>query len=346
MWLALRLHYVGAMRKALTSISLFALLSIFASITLSRGLGVRLGAEPATLQSPYGTEEAWVVNEIVRDITEMSAYPKRSDKPVIKPLSTPGTYRVTITNGAVDLDLRDDVWAPRQFTVVSRLALGIAASAPLEPPSTGVHQALLEFSPAAVVRAGDSVSRALAANMRDGHAHEAAALTIGAFALRESAGRFSDVRWALNRMTAHLAMADVLNGVPGTDGRLAEAVLLTLLNRQTRALAALDTLRHDDRSEPVSAWVRALRMRITQDWRTARTPESDSLFEQREYFRARRATVSSALARTELVRLKAQPSADWFRLVESSSVGVDDGWLITEAFEFERTEFAGVFQRL
>ncbi len=84
------------------------------------------------------------------------------------------------------------------------------------------------MTPARIVRAGQSVSETLSKDMRDARAHEGAALVLGAFALRESAGFFSDVRWTLNRMTAHLAMAAALRGADepaSIDGALAEVTL-------------------------------------------------------------------------------------------------------------------------
>ena len=87
------------------------------------------------------------------------------------------------------------------------------------------------MTPEQVVRAGQAVSAALKTNMRDAHAHESAALVVGAFAFRETAGMFSDTRWALNRMTAHLAMAAALRGAEETasiDGALAEVTLYVL----------------------------------------------------------------------------------------------------------------------
>jgi hypothetical protein len=334
------------MRKAFSSFVLVALVCALGGIAYSRGLFIHLGAAPAVLNGPYSTEEAWVVNEIVRDITEMSAYPGPSSAPVVTPGEQEGRYRVAMPRESVELDLRDDVWSPSRFGALARAALSDRAQSTGTDADDPVYMSLLEFTPAALARASDSASRALTANMRNARAHEAAALTLGAFALRETAGRFSDTRWALNRMTAHLAMSSAVAESTGPDGRLAHAVLLTLLNRQVLALDALDRIALEDRSPEAEAWVRALRLRITQDWRRTRAPELETPLEQKEYFRARRATVSTSLARVELVRLHAEPAADWIRLVENSSVGVEDGWLMTQALEFERAEYAGVYRRL
>ena len=67
----------------------------------------------------------------------------------------------------------------------------------------------------AILKSGAAASSALKRDMKNPRAHEAAALTLAAFAMREAAEGMSDTRWALNRMTAHLAMAQALrNGGP------------------------------------------------------------------------------------------------------------------------------------
>jgi tetratricopeptide (TPR) repeat protein len=156
----------------------------------------------------------------------------------------------------------------------------------------------------------------------------------------------------MNRMTAHLAMATALRGsrTPGIDARLAEATLLALTDRQTRALAILDGLSTGKTGDPdraVSAWTRALRMRITDDWRQLADPAHATRLEQREYFRARRATtIRVSKGTAELERLGIAPDAEWVRIILSNSVGVEDASLITEAFDLERNEYEDVFMRM
>ena len=91
--------------------------------------------------------------------------------------------------------------------------------------------------------------------MKNPRAHEAAALALAAFAIAEAAEGLSDTRWALNRATAHLAMAQALQRrASGVDSGLAAAALLALTDRQRTAIAALDAItgRHS-RSRRVAA---------------------------------------------------------------------------------------------
>lgn len=339
------------MRTRISSVVLVLVTAALGVAASMRFPALRLRAA-ARVSGPYATEEAWIVNEIVRDVVEMAAYPAGTTAPPdVTPAGEAGRYRVSVGSAAVDLDLRDDVWAPGRFGGIAHAALAASPSRPATAPDPLqlVHPRLLAFTPLAIVEASQRTSRALSSNMRDARAHEAAALILGTFALREAAGRFSDTRWALNRMTAHLALAGALTDAPGVDGRLADAVLLVLTNRQVRALAALDALDRlprDERSDSVATWQRALGLRVTQDWRATVALSTAPRFEQEEYIRARRAAVSGSRAMVDLQRVRASPDAGWIRLVESSSMGVEDGWLGTEALALEQAEYRAVFQQM
>lgn len=331
---------------------LMALLGIGGRIIGMRGLGNRFNARTASLAEPYTTEEAWIVNEVVSDIVEMSAVgsgrPVRT--PAIRGSSRPDTYEVALAaeGPRVSVDLSSDLWSPDAFADVARVALPIASETSVDPGSQPVHQALLQLTAPVLVTTSQTASRALQANTRDAGAHEAAALVVGAFGLREATARTADARWALNRMTAHLAMASAARGqrTPGVDGRLAEIVRLTLTNHQARALVALERLADDVRTDAVAAWTRAIRMRIVEDWRELKHPRQATRLEQREYFRARRATVRTVLGTRELEEIGLPLDIDAVRIIQASSVGVEDGALVYQALELERAELDDVYMRL
>jgi tetratricopeptide (TPR) repeat protein len=328
---------------------LAVVVAIFAHMAYSRGFGMRLGGAPASLEGPYSTEEAWIIGEIVSDIAEMSSFPATlSAAPAITAIPNQAfRYRVSAaqgSNASTDLDLTQDVWAPESFVPVAAMFLGSGPADVAE--RTSVHPALLELTPATLVTISKSVSNDLSRAMRNPATHEAAALTIGAFALREAAARFHDVRWSLNRMTAHLAVAAALRrDTPATvDGRLANALLLALSNHQARALSALESLAEG--SDAVTAWKSALRLHITQDWRAIAMPAQATLIEKQAYFRARRATVARSTAREDLERLNVTESIDWLRTVQASAMSVDDGWLMSQALQRERDESLDVFRQI
>src|SRR5262245_40474123 len=164
-------------RKVVSGALLVVLIAILLQIIYTRGFGMRLGAKVAPLAEPFTTEEAWIVDEIVQDITEMSAYPNAASTVQIQETQpNAGVYRISVGSRApVDIDLREDLWSPSAFAVLAREAFSgnpgsrTSTQAPAFP-------SLVELTPAALVDADRSISKTLAANMRDVPAHEAAAL--------------------------------------------------------------------------------------------------------------------------------------------------------------------------
>jgi hypothetical protein len=334
-------------RTAIATAVLTLLLTSLGAIVYTRGAGIRSGPVPAALASPFTTEEAWVIDEIVRDITEMSAFPGRAPEVHVTPdEQQPGAYRVAIGNRApIDLDLRDQLWSPSAFAAVARAtATGPAAAA--SGDSVPLHPLLVELAPPSLLTANVTVSRVLRTSPRSAPAHQSAALTVGAFALREPNGRMSDVRWAMNRMTAHLAIAGATGPAPSVDGQLADAILCIFSGRQVRAMAILDALDASASSGSVSAWTRALRIRITDDWRQVADPRRATRLELREYFRARRATGQTTRATVELDDIRVRPDADWVRMISAYKRGVEDGWLVTDAMDLERAEYESVYEQM
>src|SRR5258706_114668 len=166
-------------RRILTGASLVCLLGFLIQLVYTRGFW-RLGATPAPLAAPFTTEEAWVVAEIVRDITEMSAYPQSAPPTSIEPAPNAGIYRVVLgAGGPLELDLRDDLWSPAAFAALAREAFG-GAQMPSRTAGnvSPVHPLLVELTPSTLVAANAAVSHALRSDIRDVAAHEAAALTL------------------------------------------------------------------------------------------------------------------------------------------------------------------------
>ena len=211
------------------------------------------------------------------------------------------------------------------------------------------YPALVEATPAQLFAASDEVSKALKRNMRSPRAHEAAAIVLGAFGLQEAADEFSDHRWVMNRMTAHLAVAAALRGrgAPmGVDGQLAAAVLATLANRQAAALETIARIGDTQAASPKGAWQRALTLRIRRDCSVLKAPAAATRLEKLEYFRARRATLPDRRAGHELQELSETATADFSRILQSSATSVEDGnQFVANSIVRELSEFAKVYQR-
>ena len=319
--------------KALRLGILAVLLGVFAWTLYTRGIPGRFGATPASLETEYKTEHQWAIRESALDIEEMAAF---ADRRPSRPLPQ--------TLPAVP-------WDPAAFLSHAQAAFGDAVSiASSDPGVVDVYPALTALDVPTLVESSKIVSQMLAANMRNPRAHESAALVIGAFALRDAADLFTDVRWALNRMTAHLAAAKALRADDqrSPDGAIANVVLLALANHQARALAELGSLGSGTPPEPMNAWVRAMHLRITQDWRALPEPATASRLEKLEYFRARRATVKKQRPSVQLAMVGEPIAADFMRIGQQSSwIGIEDAHtFIGDGLEMELEEAGGVYRRM
>ena len=318
-----------------TKIALLVVLAILVGIWYQRGARnpfsvQRLGATAGAIDTAYQSERAWAIREIAADISEMARYGNSpGDAPAVADAIAP--------------------WHPGLLTAYAAKQLAPAVDRSVnehDPPAQ--YDDLLNLTPDAILKANTLVSRTLQRDMRNPRAHEAAALVVGAFGLRESAGRMTDVRWTMNRMTAHLAIAAALrNGQSpaSVDGQLAEIVLMAIANRQKTAVAALDAMPAGDASQ--SAWLRALRMRVTQDWRLMTAPATASRLEKLEYFRARRATMRGVRSGQDLTDMRELVSVDFARIGQSRSMGVEDGNdYIVEGLSHELAELNYVYRQL
>ena len=309
-------------------IILFVLLGGLAWTLRNRSPIGRSAADTATIDTPYKTEHQWAVRETAIDIERMGAYANtREPRP--------------------NLDqLPDAPWDVDAFVPIATSAFGSGGAA--GGFEFDLYPTLTAFDVGALINANKTVSQALEANMRDARAHESAALLVGAFALRDAADQFTDVRWALNRMTSHLAVAKMLRGgaTASPDGAIAAVIFSTLSNHQARASAELDALRSGAPPPPMTAWIRALQTRVNQDWRIIAEPATATRLEQLEYLRGRRADVRRRRAAEDMATIgDAVPSADVARLAQDGLVGVEDGHMfVMPALDLELAEAGEAYQ--
>jgi hypothetical protein len=304
---------------------LFVLVATFAWVFFRSG-SIGGGHRILPIETPFKTERDWARQQIAADIEEMAAYADHR-KPVVI---------------ATSAGLPETAWDPQTFAGYARTAFKQSTVQP-SILTTDYYPQLTSVHVAPIAGAASAISKTLATNMRDPRAHESAALVIGAFALREAADRFTDVRWAMNRMTAHLAAARALreDDQRSPDGSIAEVILATLSNHQTRAMSLLRDLGSGTPPEPLNAWIRALSIRLTQDWRLLAEPASATRLEKLEFVRARRATVRRRRAREELNTVGEDHDADYSRIAQNSGLGVQDGnEVILSALELELAEAA------
>jgi hypothetical protein len=318
-----------------------------------------VGLAPPTREPwVYPTEEAWAVAATAHDVADILFYAKNASGPapvVTLPAGATGPrYILSIGPTATDVrtydvDVSDQLWS---LAAYESLSTSLLKSLALVPGARSAPSPILRTlaSPRSDVIARESarVSEGMASSMLDPTLHEEAALVLGALALREAAGTFSDTRRTLCRITAHLAIARALRGTD-TPPLLAygEATLLTLVDRQRDALAALDRLENAEPLPGGEAWRRALRLRNTRDWRLGKNVARATLLERLELFRAYHESIGASAAMNSLAKAPMEPMSDWPRIAMSLGATVEQSHFFGEAgVLLERTEAHAVWQAL
>ena len=151
-------------------------------------------------------------------------------------------------------------------------------------------------------------------------------------------------------MTAHLAMADANGGAADSDTRrLADLVMLTLVVRQQDALDGIARWEAAEAGASVRAWLRALRLRNTFDWRLLPAPRQASALERMALIRAFMTTTSGMQALDALdgeSGIAATP--DWARLLlHDNRPGIEAGHRFSAFWiEAELLQAAAAFHTL
>ena len=288
-------------------------------------------------------EAQFQVEQTLTDIAEMAFYAANKKLPGVggvtvdareKTNSTWATpqyaVEIKLDKKTVRLDLTVDqaIWSPEVYEKATKAvmdALDVKAKEPGSPQDHGLLTALLDGDAETIEARDRGVSEGLTGNMPDPTLHEKAAVVLGTFALRDSAGEFEDERLAMCRMAAHLAFAQGLAGTAerGVNGRLAHAMLLTLMNNQHDALAEVDKLKEPE----LAGWARILRARNTHDYRElAKT--APSVLEKIELFRARATAVSTDAAWRGFTNDPTKELPDYCRMLCKFGYSVETGHVI------------------
>ena len=298
----------------------------------------------------FQEEQAWLVGETAHDIAAMVLSDKERGPQhvVVRCVGGSGHYRITIKlgpEGRVILDqygvtLREHAWSPLTYVDLARALAGQRADADAgqSETSTGgspnVVTRLLDLDVQTLLGENQRLSSLLREHPLDANVQEQAALLAAAFALREAAGTFSDVRRELSGITAHLTLAQIgrSGGVPSSAGVVAAIALDALGGREVPALEALKNTPSSSGVEngtSLEAWKRALTMRITGDWRLLKQIDGSTPMERYEYLRAILRTRGDLEGLAVLERLTPAPSAQWLRAFVQGNSSV-------EAFNFVR----------
>jgi len=343
------------------------------------------GNASETTSLPFVHEQQWIVNSIGEDIAEILLFAARQDGKKdlalntieFKTNETPGNtekygYQLVcpspLAKEARDITLTDYVWSPSNYSpwaeqLISSFRLhpydsssaidltkakdaADTSDSTKESATDSFIAALANFSPESIAQQNKRISLALTTHPLDAKAHEQAALLSSLFALRETAACFSEVRPALNRIAAHLAIAKALNGNGefGAAGKLANIALMTMARHEGEAVGQIDSL-NSSSSDAMRTWLRALKIRATNDYRMADLKKASAL-ELLQYGRALADDVGSDYLTEYLEKNKpAGNSIDWMRIGARGVGTVESGHIYSEpGVEMESQSFRQDFQ--
>lgn len=310
------------------------------------------------LRWPHADEQEWLAASIVRDIVGLLSYAAAPSSPPALPAvrtvrKTAAGLPVVHVEAALaggrsltqEIALEPYVFAPAAYATFTSAAAAALAVRPANPEtSSGLLDRLTDLRASTLRHESDRVAGWLSRSPLDPGANEEAALIHLALALRECAMRFSDIRASVARATAHLSIAHLASAPPGAAGRVAEAALQVLTGRQADVSPTLQAwLATPTTPSAERAWVRALQLRATEDWRIAPSGQPLTLLERLALYRARKASLGGLLALDMFEGERPETVPDWAWIGLSGSFSVQEGNMFaTSAFPATLSEFAEV----
>jgi tetratricopeptide (TPR) repeat protein len=320
--------------------------------------------DSAYFKTSFQDESQFVVESIVTDIAEMIYFARNHGLPDAKQITVEArekggaadapVYDMTVKIGEsspiqTKLTLSGPIWSEAVYADVTG---AIAQSVRLQSPSSAPRNdaamldRLTDGLAGTIAREDLQVSTNLQREFTNPAWHEQAAALLGAFALRENAGLFYDIRLPLCRMTAHLALARFLAGThpPGINGQVADCMLLTLMNNE---VAALDQLKNLDTSEKaVLTWARTLRAYASRDFRPLDAATNVPGIEQIAWFWAYSSVNNRGVA-WEKVGDAVTRLPDFSRIVAAMGYGVQTGNVMLQSWlPLEGQEVRDIYQAM
>jgi hypothetical protein len=324
--------------------------------------GPESGAPVAYFQTPFQTEPEFIVQSVVSDLAEQMTFAAshrlpdaakfsvRTQEKRGSPADAP-VYELRVRLGSkqdlkTELNVNGPIWSPSIYQGVAgdlaRMA-GLKGAGPTTADDTALLTKLLDSAPETIEEENQRVSASLEKDFADAEWHEEAAMVLGAFLLRDHSGPFFEIRSPLCRMTAHLTMAHFLRGAGayGVNGRMAEAVLLTLVNNEIPALELLDTF--DTNDVATAAMVRALRARNTGDYRSLGAARDRTQIENVAWFSALTRETGEGLAWPKLTDEQCQ-QIDFVRAASHAYTVEIGHQLLAVALKLEEREIRNVYE--
>jgi tetratricopeptide (TPR) repeat protein len=347
----------------------YEFLSVLAAVILATGCKPETSSQQNSshgyFKTTFQSESQFIVEAIVSDLAEQMYYAAKLRLPEKEYFSVTATERPGSPTDApiydllinldkqhagmkLDVNVNGPIWSPAVYHNVATAlanATGLIATGANQEGGTELLADLLDGTAETIEQDNHTVSDALEKSFANSQLHEQAALLLGAFLLREHSGHFFEIRSPLCRMTAHLAMARFLSGADsfGVNGRLAEAIMLTLAGDEAPALEELKSI--DSKEPAVAAMIRAVQARATGDFRALSKATKLSQVESVAWFDAMADYASSSAAWRKLDDQQKQ-SIDFVRVAQDIGYSVEMGHvLLQESIPLEMQEIQNVYEK-
>lgn len=282
------------------------------------------------------TEESWLVGQVssyIRDLGEFGRKTEIEFENRGRVLTSTGVgYEFGVGGRIHVVSMETGLWTPVSYAALAKELAGEAEMVAPELSDTEFARVLLSPGLGVLLEQNKRLSDFLSEHPASSAGHVQAALLLGVIALNDYSGTFRDVRIPLNRMVAHLAIADALGIASDSDGRrLAELLRLTLCGLQSEALLQLRDF-HPKGDGALGEWAVILRLRNTCDWRMNREKAlagSDAL--KQEYFRALVRSVGAGAGLQFLKDAGVSSGVGYTRIANETRLSVAQGHAFTRA---------------
>lgn len=311
-----------------------------------------ISQSPASLSKPaithwkYQSEQQWIVDSIGRDIAEMLVFAKyhgdssvqqKPDSLNFKTTTVDAKlnkyqFQVTLPKTTVPLIyefvLDRYAWSPATYQPFVQKLIGVLQlkSDATSATPDNFFKILTDANMSDFYKENTRISTALSKAPLDAGLHQQAALLQATFDMLELAGNFSDTRAPLNRICAHLAIAQTLtpNAELNVAGKIADIALESMACRDGVAVSKNDDLAKSQKDPIVLSFLRGLKIRSTGDFRSfdesKQTPLEASQFGMR-YANA----LSSSKAIDYIEAHHCTPQLRWMRIAMAGRGSVGSG---------------------
>ncbi|MBI2811619.1 MAG: hypothetical protein HYX67_12450 [Candidatus Melainabacteria bacterium] len=294
----------------------------------------------------WSDEQEWIIDSVGKDIAEMLVYAKYHNDPAIKLSASSLKFRTTTVDKKTnkykfelvlpgekdalvqEFTLNGYVWSPNTYQpFVKQLMESLKLKAnPTSVTPENYLKILSDADMSELFAENDRISKALSETPLDPCLHEQAALLQATFAMLELAGNLSDTRAPLNRISAHLALAESIEGNNNLSlvGKVADIALESMSCRDGVAVSKNDDLAKSATDETLKSWLRALKIRSSGDYRIFDEKKQTQL--EASQFGMRYANLLNADKMLDYIHAhKCTPPVRWMRIAICGQGSVASG---------------------